>query len=94
MTQKSLTSIEEIAKKKWNLLDILIVHRVGKMKPEDVIVFVAVSSKHRDESFDACKFIIDYLKVQAPFWKKEKNYDGYSWVEQKKSDLLKIKDLK
>jgi len=91
MTKKELKKIEETAKKKWELIDIAIIHRFGRVSLNEPIVCIIVSSKHRDDAFDACRFIIDYLKIQAPFWKKEVSRNHSSWVEQKKSDLVKVK---
>jgi molybdopterin synthase catalytic subunit len=86
MTEKSLQSIIEQAKKRWDVIDALIVHRVGKLKPLDQIVLVLVASSHRKEAFAACEFMMDYLKTEAPFWKKEQTPAGSRWVEAKTSD--------
>lgn len=86
MTERSLESIEVEAKSRWNIVDSLIIHRVGTLQPLDQIVLVAVTSAHRGEAFKACEFIMDYLKTQAPFWKKEATADGERWVEAKISD--------
>jgi molybdopterin synthase catalytic subunit len=86
MTEKSLQSIIEQAKQRWNVIDALIVHRVGKLKPLDQIVLVLVASNHRKEAFAACEFMMDYLKTEAPFWKKEQTPAGSRWVEAKTSD--------
>ena len=86
MTEKSLQSIIEQAKKRWDVIDALIVHRVGKLKPLDQIVLVLVASSHRKEAFAACEFMMDYLKTEAPFWKKEQTPAGSRWVEAKNSD--------
>ncbi len=86
MTQKALEAIELEAKTRWNVVDALIIHRVGTLKPQDQIVLVAVSSAHRGEAFKACEFIMDYLKTSAPFWKKEATNQGERWVEAKVSD--------
>lgn len=91
MTQKSLQEIEKSAHKKWALEDLYIFHRVGLIKLNEPIVFIAVASKHRDDAFDACRYIIDYLKIQAPLWKKEVSNNHSLWVEQKESDLIKVK---
>ncbi len=88
MTEKMLSLIESEANKRWPLEAIEIVHRVGILMPGEPIVLVAVASKHRHDAFEACHFIIDYLKVEAPFWKKEKtNIDEY-WVNENEADLL------
>ena len=86
MTQKALESIENEAKARWELINTLIIHRVGTLKPQDQIVLVAVCSAHRGEAFKACEFIMDYLKTSAPFWKKEATDRGERWVEAKVSD--------
>ena len=86
MTQKALEAIELAAKTRWDVIDTLIIHRVGTLKPLDQIVLVAVTSAHRGEAFKACEFIMDYLKTSAPFWKKEATNQGERWVEAKVSD--------
>ena len=86
MTEKSLESIVEQARKRWVIEDVLIVHRVGELKPLDQIVLVLVASAHRQDAFAACEFIMDYLKTEAPFWKKEQTPSGERWVEAKYSD--------
>ena len=86
MTEKALTSIEDEAKRRWDISDSLIIHRVGTLKPLDQIVLVAVTSAHRCEAFKACEFIMDYLKTSAPFWKKEATNHGERWVEAKLAD--------
>jgi molybdopterin synthase catalytic subunit len=87
MTEAAITEIAEQAGEKWTLIGIDVYHRVGKLKPTDQIVFVAVASAHRGDSFAACEFIMDYLKTSAPFWKKELGEDGESWVQQRQSDV-------
>lgn len=86
MTEKALQAIEVEAKSRWDVIDTLIIHRVGTLKPLDQIVLVAVTSAHRGEAFSACEFIMDYLKTSAPFWKKEATNQGERWVEAKLSD--------
>lgn len=86
MTERALEAIEQEAKTRWNINSSLIVHRVGLLKPQDQIVLVAVASAHRGEAFKACEFMMDYLKNQAPFWKKEVTSNGERWVEAKLSD--------
>ncbi|GHE98443.1 molybdopterin synthase catalytic subunit MoaE [Thalassotalea profundi] len=81
MTEKSLKSIVQQAKQRWPLGKVRVIHRVGKLKLSDQIVFVGVTSRHRESAFLACQFIMDYLKNQAPFWKKESTEKGESWVE-------------
>ena len=77
MAYKSLEDICAKAQEKWDIIDMLIIHRFGKLNVEEKIVLVAIFSKHRKESFDACNFIMDYLKKDAPFWKKEYYNDNY-----------------
>jgi|SRR5690606_6782021 len=86
MTEKALEEIVSQAKSRWNIFDALVIHRVGPLKPLDPIVLVAVTSAHRGEAFDACEFIIDYLKTQAPFWKKEQTPHGARWVDARVTD--------
>ncbi len=86
MTEKSLGKIAETAQQRWEILDVAIIHRVGELKPADQIVLVSVASAHRKAAFAACEFIMDYLKTDAPFWKKETNEQGENWVEAKASD--------
>jgi len=85
MAYKSLEDICLKAKEKWNIIDVLIIHRFGKLKVKDKIVLVAIFSMHRKESSDACNFIMDYLKKDAPFWKKEFYNDKYKWLENTNS---------
>ena len=84
MAYKSLEDICSIAQKKWDIIDVLIIHRFGKLNIEEKIVLVAIFSMHRKESSDACNFIMDYLKKDAPFWKKEFYNDNYEWLENTK----------
>ena len=86
MTEKSLAAIAEQAKAKWNLLEVLIIHRVGTLAPTDQIVLVVTTSSHRGDAFAACQFVMDYLKTDAPFWKKETIGDGTRWVDARESD--------
>jgi molybdopterin synthase catalytic subunit len=86
MTEKALEKIVDEAKKRWKVIDVLVVHRVGELKPADQIVLVVVTGAHRGEAFAACEFIMDYLKTQAPFWKKERTPKGSRWVEARASD--------
>jgi|SRR5690554_6062938 molybdopterin synthase catalytic subunit len=86
MTEKALTQIVDQAKQRWDIFDALIIHRIGELKPLDQIVLVAVSSAHREEAFSACQFIMDYLKTEAPFWKKEQTATGTRWVDARDSD--------
>lgn len=82
MTEKVLRQRVEQACERWALLDVRIVHRVGHLHPGEQIVFVGVSAAHRQDAFQACEYLIDYLKVEAPFWKRE----GEQWVAAKTSD--------
>lgn len=86
MTERALEEICAEAGRRWDLLDMRVVHRVGPLEPGDAIVLVAVSSAHRGEAFAACEFIMDYLKTRAPFWKKELTPEGERWVEARASD--------
>ena len=86
MTEKALEKIVDEAKKRWKVMDVLVVHRVGELKPADQIVLVVVTGAHRGEAFAACEFIMDYLKTRAPFWKKEQTLQGSRWVEARTSD--------
>lgn len=86
MTERALEDIVEQAKMRWSIHDALVIHRVGPLKPLDQIVLVAVTSAHRGESFAACEFIMDYLKTQAPFWKKEQTPQGARWVDARSVD--------
>ena len=86
MTQKALQQIVAQAKSRWPLDAVRLVHRVGHLQLNEQIVFVGVSSRHREASFAACQFIMDYLKNQAPFWKKEVTQSGERWVEAQSKD--------
>lgn len=86
MTEKSLEEIIDQAKARWDIYDVLIIHRIGLLDIEDQIVLVAVTSAHRGESFAACEFVMDYLKTLAPFWKKEDTEAGARWVDARLSD--------
>jgi molybdopterin synthase catalytic subunit len=86
MTEKALEQIVEEARSRWNIVDALVIHRVGELKPGDQIVLAAVAGAHRSEAFAACEFIMDYLKTRAPFWKKEQTPTGERWVEPHASD--------
>ena len=86
MTGKALERIVVEARQRWDVYDILVIHRVGVLKPSDQIVLVVVTSAHRGEAFAACEFVMDYLKTRAPFWKKEMTPDGERWVEARASD--------
>ena len=86
MTEKALEDIVAQAKSRWELYDALVVHRVGRLSPLDQIVLVVVTSAHRGDAFSACEFLMDYLKTQAPFWKKEDTAKGARWVDARESD--------
>ncbi len=86
MTQKALEDIVAKARQRWEIIDALVIHRVGRLQPQDQIVLAAVASAHRGEAFQACEFIMDCLKTQAPFWKQEQTPEGARWVEAKASD--------
>lgn len=86
MTEKSLEEIIHKAKARWDIYDVLIIHRVGPLQIEDQIVLTAVTSAHRGEAFAACEFVMDYLKTLAPFWKKEDTPEGSRWVDARLSD--------
>jgi len=86
MTEKALAKLVEEANTRWALLDVTVIHRVGRLLPGDPIVLVAVASSHRGEAFAACEFIMDYLKTRAPFWKKEETPQGERWVDARASD--------
>ena len=86
MAERAMRTICEQAAKKWPLNRIIVVHRVGEVMAGEDLVQVAVSALHRREAFLACSYIMDYLKSEAPFWKKQKGPDGEQWVEAKISD--------
>ena len=86
MTERALEQIVAEAKQRWDIYDATVVHRVGTLEPTDQIVLVAVSSAHRGEAFQACEFLMDYLKTRAPFWKKEQTPGGSRWVDARSSD--------
>ena len=86
MTEKALEDICHQAMSRWDLIDALVIHRIGALQPGDRIVLVGVSSAHRGEAFAACEFIMDYLKTRAPFWKREDTPQGARWVEARESD--------
>jgi molybdopterin synthase catalytic subunit len=86
MTEKALAAIVDEAKARWDILDALVIHRVGELRPADQIVLVGVTGAHRAEAFAACEFIMDYLKTRAPFWKKEATPSGARWVDARAGD--------
>lgn len=86
MTEKALESICTQASERWDIQRCTVIHRVGDLQTEEQIVFVGVASAHREDAFEACRFIMDYLKTEAPFWKKELTEDGEFWVEAREKD--------
>jgi molybdopterin synthase catalytic subunit len=86
MTDKALEDIVAQATSRWQLDEVLVIHRVGPLQPLDQIVLVAVTSAHRGEAFQACEFVMDWLKTRAPFWKKEATPQGERWVDARESD--------
>ena len=86
MTEKSIREIMEEATRRWPVLSAGVVHRIGPLKPGEQIVWVGVSSAHREAAFAACEFVMDYLKTRAPFWKKELGPEGGSWVDARETD--------
>lgn len=88
MTERTLDSICQQALERWPLLKVRVIHRVGALNIGDQIVFVGVTSHHRDAAFAACEFIMDILKTKAPFWKKEKTTGGHRWLDENDSDLI------
>jgi molybdopterin synthase catalytic subunit len=89
MTEKCLNDICQQASERWELGRIRVIHRIGQLNLAEQIVFVGVTSMHRKSAFEACEFIMDYLKTQAPFWKKETTTQGEHWVQAKQSDMTK-----
>ena len=88
MTEKTLESIVNKAQERWPIGNTTIIHRIGDLNINDQIVLVITTSKHRKAAFEACEFIMDYLKTEAPFWKKEHTTTDSSWVEAKNSDSI------
>ena len=86
MTEKSIEAMIDSAHQRFDIFGARVIHRVGLLQPLDQIVMVAVTSAHRGESFAACEFLMDYLKTQAPFWKKEETHEGVKWVDARVSD--------
>ena len=86
MTEKALAEIVAEARRRWPLIAVRVIHRVGRLLPGDRIVLVAVSSSHRQAAFAGCEFIMDYLKTRAPFWKREETALGSRWVDARESD--------
>ena len=92
MTERSLEDICTQARSRWDILDVLVIHRHGRLQPLDQIVMVAVTSAHRGEAFAACEFLMDYLKTRAVFWKREQRRDGDRWVEATEHDHQRLSD--
>ena len=86
MTEKALEAIVTEAKARFDIYDALVIHRIGELRPTDQIVLVVVTGAHREAAFDACRFLMDYLKTRAPFWKKEETPAGARWVDARASD--------
>lgn len=86
MTEREIARIVDDAQNRWPLLGVTIIHRVGRLVPGDKIVLVAVAAQHRSAAFQACEFLMDYLKTKAPFWKQEERGGKVQWVEAKLSD--------
>ena len=86
MTERQLEAIEQEARQRWPLTDVLVIHRHGRLEPGDRIVLVLTASAHRQAAFDACAFLMDWLKTKAPFWKREETAAGARWVDAKASD--------
>jgi molybdopterin synthase catalytic subunit len=86
MTERSIQAIIDEAKSRWGIFEALVIHRIGELRPQDQIVLVIVTGSHRGDAFAACEFIMDYLKTQAPFWKKEQTPQGERWVEARDAD--------
>jgi molybdopterin synthase catalytic subunit len=89
-TESEIGKIAETARARFGLADFLILHRVGEIAPGEPIVFVATAARHRREAFEACDFLMDYLKSRAPFWKKEHGPDGVRWIEPRAQDHADI----
>ena len=86
MTETSLEDIVAQARRRWDIIDALVVHRYGRLQPGEQIVLVVVAGEHRGEAFAACEFIMDFLKTEAPFWKKEETPHGSRWVDAREAD--------
>jgi molybdopterin synthase catalytic subunit len=86
MTENAIKKIVEEARSRWQVMDYIVIHRYGDLQPNDQIVLVAIASSHRGDAFAACQFIMDYLKTEAPFWKKEHHPEGARWVDARESD--------
>ena len=91
MTERAIQDMIVEAHQRFDFMDALVIHRIGELATCDQIVLVAVTSAHRGESFKACEFLMDYLKTQAPFWKKEATAQGATWVDARESDDLALR---
>ena len=89
MTERQLQAIEDEARRRWNLLEVRIIHRFGRLLPGERIVFVAVGASHRQDAFAACEFLVDWLKTKAPFWKLEERPGGSDWVAAREEDDIR-----
>lgn len=87
MTEKQIDVIIGEAAARWSVLGATVIHRIGQLYPADQIVYVGVASRHRGNAFDACEYIIDFLKTRATFWKKEQTLDGERWLDTRQSDV-------
>lgn len=87
MSEKALEKIAAEANRRWQLLGVRIIHRIGELRPNEQIVLVATASSHRGDAFAACEFIMDYLKTSAPFWKREQTAQGAKWLDTRESDV-------
>ena len=94
MTESEIEKIIIVCHERWKLTGVTVIHRIGNLKPSDQIVFVGVSSKHRQNAFDGCNFIMDWLKTRAPFWKVEENNNERNWVSFNESDNQALKKWK
>ena len=86
MTEKAIEAMIDAAQRRFDLFGVRVIHRIGLLQPQDQIVLVAVTSAHRGEAFQACEYLMDYLKTQAPFWKKEQTSSGARWVDARVAD--------
>ncbi|MCB1693798.1 MAG: molybdopterin synthase catalytic subunit MoaE [Pseudomonadales bacterium] len=94
MTERQIHDILDEARARWDVIAATVIHRVGQLEPTDEIVYVGVASQHRGDAFDACEFIIDYLKTRATFWKKERTDDGERWLVTRESDVCAAESWK
>ena len=88
MTEKKIMEIVCNASKKFSINGCIVIHRIGKLVPGELIVFVGVTSRHRKDAFEACSYVMDFLKTEAPFWKKEKGSKGEKWINSRDTDYL------